>query len=134
MKKLKTVEDSSLGLVGQDARGEGRGGDVDVPFVPRPDVLAILLAENVNDHMSLGFFADLICTWGGVPAASLREPCIEAMETEAMETIRILWPAECGRENIREGASLANTQLGDEIAKAYVSEGKYPVGHRTRSR
>ena len=47
---------------------------------------------------------------------------------QTLETIQVLWPAEGGRETIRDSAWLANTPLGDEIAKKYVTDGKYPEG------
>ena len=153
MKKSSDAKESSLGSVRQDARDQGTEVDVDTPFVPRQDVVALLLAENVNDHMSLGFFSHQIGTWGGVPAAILRERCIAYLDhmlhegylhvgnllgntlvpwqkstIQTLETIQVLWPAEGGRETIRDSAWLANTQLGDEIAKKYVTDGKYPEG------
>ena len=157
MKKLNPAEESSLELVREDTRGKGSQGDVDIPFAPRQDVVAMLLAENLNDHMSLGFFAHQIGIWGSVPAALLREGCIAYLEhmlhegylhvgnvlghsfvpwqqssTQTIKSIQALWPGEAKRETIRDIAWLANTQFGDEIAREYATDGKYPEGSKSR--
>ena len=47
---------------------------------------------------------------------------------QAIKSIQALWPGEAPRETIRDIAWLANTQFGDEIAREYATDGKYPEG------
>lgn len=126
-----------------------------VPFLVKPEAIAVLLAENVDDYMSLGLFTYLLSVSGPVRAGDLRLQCLAYLDhmigeeyvlvgtvvenvflpwvlgaAQIREAIAGEWAAEgpADYETLRDIAWLKNTPKGDDVARAYLERARSAFG------